>query len=495
MNNSVMVFDEPELEFGYEQRTVDPRDGLSLFGPYDLSSAKPINYVLLGTKEGVSKFKQWSYLLSYSAVDTPKGNQRLWTPYPGFKAAFGVDWPVEPVWTYELDAEKLANASQHSDKYQRAFTVVNAYLEGMRIASERDERIGVAICVVPENVWKNCRPKSVIRTTSEVISTKRIKSRKSGQYELFNSFDVEQYWMSTDFRRQLKARGMEFDFPIQIVRESTLRPDSINKFGLRGLTPLSDRLWNLSATVYYKCGGKPWKLVTAREGVCYIGIAFKRVEEESTTACCAAQMFLDTGDGVVFLGKFGPWYSPEENQFHLDKETAKNLLEGILKTYEDQGGKPLKEIFLHSRSLISEEEFEGYQAACPQGVSLTGIRVRIDDNHTHLFRNNRMPVLRGTFWKIKESAGLLWANGFKPRLATYNGWDLPIPLRIDIERGTQTTIERVAQDILSLTKLNYNACHLGDSEPVTIGFSDAVGEILISNPRVSRRRPNFKYYI
>jgi hypothetical protein len=34
------------------------------------------------------------------------------------------------------------------------------------------------------------------------------------------------------------------------------------------------------------------------------------------------------------------------------------------------------------------------------------------------------------------------------------------------------------------TKLNYNACKLGDSQPVTVKFSDAVGEILISNPSV-----------
>jgi hypothetical protein len=30
---------------------------------------------------------------------------------------------------------------------------------------------------------------------------------------------------------------------------------------------------------------------------------------------------------------------------------------------------------------------------------------------------------------------------------------------------------------------------------VTVKFSDNVGEILISNPTVTDRRPNFKYYI
>jgi hypothetical protein len=105
-----------------------------------------------------------------------------------------------------------------------------------------------------------------------------------------------------------------------------------------------------------------------------------------------------------------------------------------------------------------------------------------------------MPVLRGTFLKVNDRSGFLYASGFKPRLGTYDGWETPVPLRIDVQHG-EASIEQVARDILGLTKLNYNACKLGDSRPVTVGFSDAVGEILISNPTVTDRRPNFKYYI
>jgi len=105
-----------------------------------------------------------------------------------------------------------------------------------------------------------------------------------------------------------------------------------------------------------------------------------------------------------------------------------------------------------------------------------------------------MPVIRGTFLKTSNRSGFLYGAGFKPRLGTYDGWETPVPLRIDIQHG-ESEIELVATDILGLTKLNYNACKLGDSQPVTVGFSDAVGEILISNPTVTVRRPNFKFYI
>jgi hypothetical protein len=170
------------------------------------------------------------------------------------------------------------------------------------------------------------------------------------------------------------------------------------------------------------------------------------------------------------------------------------LLSGVLKTYRELGGKAITEVFLHARSGVNEEEFAGFQKACPEGTKLIAVRVRSEFDSIRLYRTGNMPIIRGTFWKMNERTGYLWTSGFKPELGTYDGWEVPVPLRIEIQHGT-ATIEQVAQDILGLTKLNYNACKLGDSQPVTVQFSDAVGEILISNPTISHRRPNFKFYI
>lgn len=498
MNDRLKIFSEPDLEFRYGQKAKDPRDGLGLFGPFDadLPSRPQINYVVLGTNNGIAAFNSWAAHMNKSVVDAPKENFRLWPPFTGFEVAFNQKFPETPIWSSEINKNELLHASRLSDPYQRAYDVVEKYLEGIQTASKRDENIGIAICIVPEEVWKNCRPKSQVKdSVGEKVSAKRLKSRKSGQLEIFNEFNPEQYELSRDFRRQLKARAMEYDIPIQIILEPTLRLNNENILGQRGLTPLSDRMWNLSTAMYYKCGGKPWRLVTAREGVCYIGIAFRKVESKNETASCAAQMFLNTGDGIVFLGEYGPWFSPRDKQFHLSKDAAKKLLKGVLETYEQLEGKPLAEVFLHSRSDINSEEFEGYREACPENVKLIGIRVRQDNrNNPRLYRIGKMPVFRGTFWKMSDTTGFLWGSGFAPRPATYRGWEVPIPMRIDIQHG-DALIERVAHDIFGLTKLNYNACQLGDSEPVTVGFSDAVGEILISNPTIDKRRPNFKFYI
>jgi len=508
MSSDLQILDEPLLEFNLHQHLVDPHDGLTLFGPYGAltpSHPKSLPYGLIGTAEGIAAFKAWSRAINHAIIlDEERDRQsfkvpnpKLWPAYPGFEAAFCATWPNEPAWVRTLKREELLAKAKELDPYKRAFQVVNEYVAAIRIAKRRDEALSVIICIVPDEIWVNCRPKSqVVNGTGHKLDSGERAVRRAGQGDFFEQYDPQQYHLSVDFRRQIKARVMEHEVPIQIVRESMLRLTGASRENPRPLTPLPDRAWNLTTTLYYKAGGKPWRLASAREGVCYIGIAFRRTEDHpsSHSACCAAQMFLDSGDGIVFLGEFGPWYSPKDKQFHLSKDAARSLLTGVLKTYDEMEGRRLTEVFLHSRSDISSAEFEGYRQACPMGVKVVGVRVRTERRGVRLFRLGTRPVIRGTFWKLTSRSSYLWASGFKPRWETYDGSETPVPLRIDIQHG-EAHIEQVARDIYGLTKLNYNACKLGDSEPVTVGFSDAVGEILVSNPKIAKRSPSFKFYI
>lgn len=497
MSERVIVLEEPSLDFAEGQVAEDPHDGLGLFGPFSLgSSSHPVSppHIVLGPPSGLASWEAWASQLNKPAALSDSAKHMLWPPFPGYEVAFGSPWSEKPVRQFQVDEKDLIAASRKADPHERCFAVVEKYLAHFDAAKKLDDKLGVAICIVPDEVWQNCRPESkVVNLTESKISKSAKQSRKKGQLEIFATFNQEQYSLSPDFRRQLKARTMKYDIPVQILRESTLRLTDDAKLGERGLTPLSDRLWNIGTALYYKCGGKPWRLRTARDGVCYIGIAF-RFTEDHRSACCAAQMFLDSGDGIVFLGEFGPWYSQEKRAFHLPPKSAEKLLKGVLETYAGLDGRPLKEVFLHCRSWLDKDEFEGFKKACPAGCNLVGVRVRPDRFGPRLFRVGEMPVLRGTFWQLNSRSGYLFGSGFKPRICTYDGWETPVPLRIDILHG-EANIEQVAKDILGLTKLNYNACKLGDAQPVTVGFSDAVGEILISNPTVTERRPNFKYYI
>jgi hypothetical protein len=96
----------------------------------------------------------------------------------------------------------------------------------------------------------------------------------------------------------------------QVVRESTIA--NTGKTGDEGVDARqvarqSEIAWNLCTAVFYKVGGRPWKVASIRNGVCYVGLVFKKDDTGGSVknACCAAQMFLDSGDGMVFKGAVG----------------------------------------------------------------------------------------------------------------------------------------------------------------------------------------------
>ena len=71
ITDSIIVFDEPELEFRYGQRMADPRDGLSIFGPYDADlPSRPgrLPYILIGTGTGITAFKKWADAMNRPAI-------------------------------------------------------------------------------------------------------------------------------------------------------------------------------------------------------------------------------------------------------------------------------------------------------------------------------------------------------------------------------------------------------------------------------------------
>lgn len=494
--NSLRIFEEPKLEFFNGQLLAHPRDGLTLFGPVDskgIKTPRHIRYGIVGTSGGITAAKSFVALLSRPILTDANLDPVLWPHFPGFEESFHSILPKEPTWEEHLEQAEVEKLVLQGDQHARVFGIADVFMNAIRRAKRADNVCDVFICVIPDIVWKNCRPESrVTGAVGKSLNSKQVELRRH-MNDMFGSYASEQYEYSVDFRRQIKARVMELDVPIQIIRESTLTLTS-PEFGQRQVTTLSDRAWNLSTALYYKSGGKPWKLSGTRDGVCYVGVAFKNTEDGGQNACCAAQMFLDDGDGVVFLGDEGKWQGKKKGEHHLSRESARRLLQGILQTYNEQHGKPLKEIFLHSRSYLNDEEYAGYVDACPKGVKLIGIRVAPDRSGLRLYRTGTRPILRGSFLQISDRHGYLWGSGFKPRLRTYDGSEVPVPLSISIQRG-EASLEQVARDILGLTKLNYNACKLGEFQPVTIRFSDEVGEILVTNRKSGKRHPNFKYYI
>jgi hypothetical protein len=357
----------------------------------------------------------------------------------------------------------------------------------------------VWFAVVPEEVFRYGRPKSVVpkelREPSSALLGKKgaMSVREKGSLFAEEMDAITIYEYELNFHNQLKARLLDTRQVIQVARETTLTPEDDGP--RRSLQDPASVAWNLSTTSFYKADGKPWRIAEVREGVCYVGLVFKLLENVKgrDNACCGAQMFLGSGDGVVFKGAVGPWYSETEKSFHLSKEKAAELMALVVDAYVGKHGKPPNELFIHGQIRFDRDEWSGFASTVPAGTKLVGVQIR-RQNEIKLFRYGKKPVLRGTAIITSDRSAYLWTVGFIPRLETYPGREVPNPITVDIVRG-DADLDVVLADLMALTKLNFNSATFSDGLPVTLRFADLVGEILTAGPSDMKAPLPFKFYI
>jgi hypothetical protein len=498
----IKIVDEPKLEFGYKQKLEDPRNGLFLFGPLvDHRKPAQIRAGVVGTQQGVSIFRSWLQRVN-SYIPAPKQGVAHQFAFPGFEAAFRTSWPSNPVVELAISATDIGNSIRQSDRHKAIYDTVTLFERAIRTQLRNDDlQVDVWFVVIPDEVWRLGRPLSRLDKSEAIYSTRSLGSRVARRLFREPSLFAEEmeaaeiYRYELNFHHQLKARLIRSRAVVQVVRESTLMVVDVDDPGRRRLQDAATVAWNLCTTAYFKSGGRPWKLANVRDGVCYVGIVFKinTVDPTRGNACCGAQMFLDSGDGLVFKGAVGPWYSNETREFHLPREEARSLMTHLLRSYYEEHKREPIELFIHGRTRFNDAEWSGFREAVPPHINLVGVRITRSQD-MKLFGPERIPLLRGSSYKLNSYRALLWTSGYIPSLDTYPGRETPNPLLIEIARG-EAELDTVINDVMGLTKVNFNACLYSDGLPVTLRFADAVGEILTAAPVPEGAPLPFRHYI
>ena len=502
MTRDLIRIPEPTLLFRYGQAVEDPRDGLTLFGPLDEAKPYGIRAGVIGTREGIEAYRKWvPRILRPVACNPPKPNR---PPFPGFEAVFQIPWNVEPVLEIAVEDREIDAAIYQSDRHQRVYMAVELYAEQIiRANRDEDAKADLWFVIIPDRVRLHCRPRSSVQASVRIESEQVVPPEAAAEVQdapfMFAEMNQasEPYQFEPHFHNQLKSRLLSDQVMTQIIQHKTISdPADWSGRDKKSLGIMQSQIaWNLSTAAFYKSGGRPWKLNGIRAGVCYLGIVFKldQRSRDVRNACCAAQMFLDSGDGVVFKGAIGPWYNPVRGDYHLSYHAAKALIGVALQSYRDRFDSPPKEMFVHGRVRFVDDEWQGFLDAAGKTTAVVGITIGEGDR-LKLFSTSTNPVLRGTAWIGTERSAYLWTRGFVPRLRTYPGLEVPNPLQIRIARGN-ADINVVLADVLALTKLNYNACSYADGLPVTLKFANAVGEILTAGPTKGTPPLPFKHYI
>jgi hypothetical protein len=514
-HSNLVYIEEPLLQFRFDQALVYPRDGLYLFGPVDAGEhPRQIKYGVIGTQASVARFERWAESVS-QFIDVPgprpgaKAIEPHHVPFPGFSEAFHSTWAAKPHRRIaDIDQEDLLKRLSIGNRYESIKTTVDVFFERLTDARRHDEDPpSFWYVVVPEFVHKRGRPQFVVPPAERIKGKVTITEAQALALERAPSLfgdDEEQaqvYKYARDFRRQLKARLLDHEIVTQIVRETTLAPEDFLKRYNQPIRRVEDPAtiaWKLCTGSYYKSGGKPWQLANVRSGVCYVGLVYKQQPTASDPrwACCAAQMFLSDGEGVVFRGALGPWYNPDTKQCHLDLAEAQKLAALVLEEYRSSHGSNPAELFIHARSGFELPEWEGFKEACSGATTnVVAVQIAKGGDRMKLFRPGPYPTIRGTAFRLNDRQAYLWTSGYVPRLDTYLGPETPNPLHVAIRYG-DADLNTVLSDVMALGKVNFNSCLFNDRSPVTIRFADAIGDILVSAPPPQKEpRLPFKFYI
>jgi hypothetical protein len=465
--------DEPDLQFAQAPHPC-PRAGISRFGVYDSlqqSRRERIHVGAVGNSQGLDKLNNW---LGVCAKEIPgkRGavQPNLFPAFCGFNRASG--FKAEFLFSSEI-TRQITNADL-KDIYkiemwdQRVERAVEHYYREIKFLAQ-NRTVDVIVCVLPDSLYTK------VAVEDEVDNDAGLdKDAGEGPVpEVAEDEEEDLTELEVNFRRMLKARTMFLGRPIQIVREHSLGLD------VRDQQDDATKAWNFCTALYYKSGQTiPWKMVADknRPAVCALGVSFYRSRDGETLNTSLAQIFDELGNGLILRGTPVQEDKDDRRPF-LTTEQAAELMTRGLAEYRDAVRTMPARVVIHKSSNYRPGELEGFrQAAKVSGVGAIDF-VTVMPSRLRLFRGNLYPPCRGTRIELESSVQLLYTRGSVPYYSTYPGKYLPEPLELRIIEAEESPAA-ISQEVLSLTKMNWNNTQFDGKFPVTIGCSRKVGEIL-----------------
>ena len=446
--------DEPELEFGGAQPHIDIRYGLRDYGPLDMNigtASRSIRLGIVGTNESAERYWQWMQKCR-AGVEAKSSNQpHLFSSFPSFdmQTAFRCDFAHDASLLRVVSRQSLLRLGAIGRMDDRIQAAVNHFVDELEHLCEK-AKPEVIVCSFPE--------------------------------ELVDLLDDSTEPSTYDFHDLLKAKAMHLRVPLQLVLPSIYDPSKAVKFKksgkARALQDEATRAWNIYCALYYKAGGIPWRLrrISSDLDTCFVGISFYRSLDKKSLSTSIAQVFNERGEGVVIRGAVATILK-EDRQPHLLEEDAFDLLKSALKLYKREHHNLPARLVIHKSSSYSDGERTGFEHALVEADIDTHDFLHIRPSDFRLYRDGVYPPLRGTGLSLDRDEFVLYTRGSVPFFQTYPGMYVPRPKNIRIESSEQTH-GFLAQEVLALTKLNWNTTQFDGGQPVTLRASQEVGHVL-----------------
>jgi hypothetical protein len=458
---------EPSLLFADGREHVDPKLGISRFGPKSYSPRRhhpaSIRVGFIGSAETIAATRKWLSATSEGVAGDEKHPE-----FPGFMADRGFFSQLEfdNDWNAQLYRQEVDDLLDIRGSRQRFETLLGLMEEKLDLLSKKDQSPQYVAVALPDSIYKKCR---VVDYRDSALGV-----------------------VHRDLRRAFKAIAMKHQIPTQLVRQQTI--DGREK------DHPSKVAWNFFTGLYFKAGGSPWGPTDLAPGTCYAGIGFYRSLgcASPTMHTSLVQAFDEHGDGLILRGPDEIDWDPKEQGTrspHLDEGQAANLIIHMLDRYQAEMKQTPQRVVIHKSSVFWPQEKAGFKKALKgraQQFDLLSLDTR--QSTVRLITANIYPPLRGTRFTVGDM-DYLYTTGFIADLGQFHSLHVPSPIRVTDHIGQDTPREALLKEILVLTKMNWNSSRLGGKSPITLRFSDLVGEIMREIPRDRDPMPQFKFYM
>lgn len=465
----VRYIEEPSLQFGNEQH-ICPKYGIYNYSPFDINQVRPerIAIGIVGKGESIDKILAWLEICK-KHIDGKKSkipHPNLFMNFCGFNKDVGFQSDIVHDNTYLRrinNSEFDTIIKKKGNLEERIHDIAGLYLSEIKFLS-KNKNPNVILCALSENFI------TYIQESEDEMSEDEKNDKENNNDES----DIDEKEISVkeqNFRRYLKAKAMQYNIPIQIVRDRIAKPTS-------EMQDEATIAWNFFTALYYKASGTPWALVRkdTAETTCYAGISFFKSRDQSTTQTSIAQIFNELGKGVILRGE--EITLKKNNRVpHLAEEQAFNLLTLSLKEYYDAVKIYPKRLVLHKTSHFNEDEISGFtQAARKLNINQIDL-ASIQSSDIRLYREGAYPPMRGTHLVLTEQNHVLYTRGSVPYYETYTGKYIPSPIEIRLAYYDESP-NLICDEIIALTKMNWNNTQFDRKYPITIECARNVGEIL-----------------
>lgn len=506
-------FEEAPLYFSGGAQDIDPKRGLGLYGPTDRTEGPPqtIRIGIVSDGTGIQDVSTWAEWISENPVKSVSNQFYNPLPFPGFLKAFNCRLVVDKNFNEQITSSEIESLLNIGNPNLRIRRTAGVYAQKVENICRKVPGPDVIICHTPEGIEKRCAAGMTGRTKREGALAADEKQRANRIREnvrthwILSELDEEtqnllEMAINQDFRTDLKASCLEFDTPTQIIAQSTLV--AMNEgITLRPVLPTKRQdaatiAWNLAVALYYKSNRFPWRVGNLSPGSCYVGVSFfmDKTSSEGKMFASLAQVFTDTGEGMIVRGNSFRWDEDVRKTPFLSEQRAKELLSDAILVYrKHHNQQPPNRLVIHKTSHYTQDEMAGFKSAI-QGIPKFDFLTLSHGRDAFFYRNGDYPVIRGTAIKFGNESYMVYTNGYIPYLRMYDGPRVPKPIEITEHHG-DTPLDELAMEVLALTRLNWNTTDYSCYEPITLEFSRHVGAILGKREKGKKMQEQYRFYM